>query len=124
MRKRRPFSGGSFGRRKPSSKPAVNTSFASRGVRGLAWFTEEQWPRLVEVSADRAQLAPNHASWLAQAERDFQGLKSIGVSIRKVLVDVEDLAAWCRSNRRPVDADSRPAFVAHELRSGRARILQ
>jgi hypothetical protein len=77
----------------------------------------------MEVSADGLALGKDHASWLAQAEQDFKGLKGIGVTIRKILVDVEDLAAWCRRNRRPVDADARAEYVAEQLRSGRARVL-
>ena len=92
-------------------------------MRGLAWFTAEQWPRLMEVCPDGVTLGRDHASWLAQAEQDLAGLKAIGVTIRKVLVDVEDLTAWCRRNRRPVDADSRAAYVADQLRSGKARFL-
>jgi hypothetical protein len=121
MMKKRGFSrGGSGGRRKPATRTGAGAGTSLRGVRGLAWYTPEQWPRLMEVSADGASLGKDHASWLAQAEQDFKGLKAIGVTIRKILVDVEDLAAWCRRNRRPVDADSRTAYIAEQLRSGRA----
>jgi len=122
MKKRR-FSGSSGGRRKPSTKAPASAATSFRGVRGLAWFTLEQWPRLMEVSSDGAALGKDHASWLAQAEQDFAGLKAIGVTIRKVLVDVDDLASWCRRNRRPVDGDARAAYVADQLRSGKARFL-
>jgi hypothetical protein len=122
MKKRR-FGGSPGGRRKPPSKTTATTGVSMRGVRGLAWFTPEQWPRLMEVSSDGATLGKDHASWLAQAELDFNGLKAIGVTIRKILVDVEDLTAWCRRNRRPVDGDARTAYVADQLRGGRAHFV-
>ncbi len=121
MKKRR--FGSSGGRRRPSTASTSTPSTSLRGVRGLAWFTPEQWPRLMEVSSDRGSLGKDHASWLTQAELDFKGLKAIGVTIRKVLVDVDDLAAWCGRNRRPVDADARTAYVADQLRNGRAHFL-
>jgi hypothetical protein len=77
----------------------------------------------MEVSTDGGSLGKDHASWLAQAEQDFKGLKGIGVTIRKILVDVDDLTAWCLRNRRPVDADARTAYVADQLRSGKAHFL-
>lgn len=122
MKKRR-YSGSPGGRRKPHTKSRTGTSSTLRGVRGLAWFTPEQWPRLVAVCSDAAALGPDHAAWLAQAEQDFKGLKAIGVTIRKVLVDVDDLAAWCSRNRRPVEAGARADYVAEQLRSGRATLL-
>jgi hypothetical protein len=123
MMKKRRFGGSPGGRRKPATKTTASAGTSLRGVRGLAWFTPEQWPRLMEVSADGVALGKDHASWLAQAEQDFKGLKAIGVTIRKILVDVEDLTTWCRRNRRPVDADSRTAYVADQLRSGRAHFI-
>jgi hypothetical protein len=122
MKKRR-FSGSPGGRRKRSTKSTASAGTSLRGVRGLAWFTPEQWPRLMEVSPDGGSLGKDHASWLAQAEQDFKRLKGIGVTIRKILVDVDDLTAWCRGNRRPVDADARTLYVAEQLRSGKAHFL-
>jgi hypothetical protein len=77
----------------------------------------------MQVCVDGASLGPDHASWLAQAERDFQGLKAIGVTIRRVLVDVDDLTAWCSRHRRPVEAGARADYVAEQLRTGRANFL-
>lgn len=109
-------------RRKPTGV-RHSPSEMPRGVRGLAWFLADQWPRLLEVSTDRATLGRDHAAWLVQAEKNYTSLRDVGVQIRKVLVDVDELTAWCAANKLPVDADSRPAFVATLLRTGRARLV-
>ena len=123
MMKKRRFGGSGGGRRKPATKSTASAGSSLRGVRGLAWFTPEQWPMLMAASTDAATLGRDHASWLAQAEQDLAGLKAIGVTIRKVLVDVEDMTAWCKRNRRPADADARAAYVSEQLRTGKARFL-
>jgi hypothetical protein len=93
-------------------------------VRGLPWFAPEQWERLLEISEDRAQLSTDYHTWLANNQQAFDGLGMCGVNIRKVLVDVDELAAWCRANNLRVDADSRPAFVRHLLSTGRAEVVE
>lgn len=125
MRKRRRYNPSARPRRRrPPNKPRVPTSTKFRGARGLPWFAPEQWEQLLEVSADRALLGEDYGKWLAQAEQAFEGLKGCGITIKKVLVDVDELTDWCRQNRLPVDADSRPAYVADLLRTGRAAVVE
>lgn len=93
-------------------------------MRGLAWFAPEQWERLLEVSEDREQLAADYHTWLADNQQAFEGLGKCGVNIRKVLVDVDELTAWCRAHNLRVNADSRPAFVSHLLSTGRAELVE
>ena len=82
---------------------------------GIAWYAPEQWPRLLEVSIDAHHLEKTHGEWLAFAEKQFAELTQKGVPVRKIPVDVVDMAAWCREMGREVDGPGRAAYVVWRL---------
>jgi hypothetical protein len=85
-----------------------------RGV-GIAWFTAESWPRLLEIAADRDDLPPNFEAFERRAGERFDRHVANGLPLEKVLIDVDALAAWCRELGMPVDNPSRSAFAALTL---------
>ena len=85
---------------------------------GVPWFTAEDWPNLLAVAADRATLPDTHAEFEATAGRRFDRLREQGADIRKVVIAVADLVAWCAAARPrplPVDALARAEFAAVTL---------
>ena len=78
---------------------------------GIAWFTREQWQRLTEIADDRNELDETFEQWERNALSALYTLHSQGRSIRKVMVDVETLVAWCRGRGRRVDAAARADYV-------------
>ena len=85
-------------------------------VLGFAWYSRDQWNRLLEVSSDRDQLEDTYEEWKSTAEKRFDELARPGFSIRKVDIDVEELLSWCNSQDRPVDGETRAHFTAMKLR--------
>ena len=88
----------------------------SRVATAIAWYRAEQWPRLLEVATDRAQLERTYDEWQAVAQRALTDFARAGVWVRKVDVDLNELVAWCHSQGRAVDATARSAFAALKLR--------
>ena len=82
---------------------------------GVAWFRREDWARLVEISADREDLETTFEAWEAGAIATMAELRSHGVDVSRVPVDLDRLAIWCRGQGIPVDARSRARFAAEEL---------
>lgn len=78
---------------------------------GFAWFTREQWQRLTEVVDDRNELDDTFEQWERNALTTLHDLESRGHSVRKVLVDVETLVAWCRVRGRRIDGTARADYV-------------
>lgn len=84
---------------------------------GLAWYRPEQWDRLLAVSEDRADLERTHKEWLIGILDLCRQLEQEGVAFERVDVEVEELAAWCRARKAPINSDSRSEYVVDKLRS-------
>ena len=84
-------------------------------VLGVAWYTREQYERLLELANDRDNLEDTFEEWQATAEKMMVQLSRPGVLPRKVHIDVDELVSWCKSNNRPVDGAARTVFVADKV---------
>jgi len=78
---------------------------------GVAWYKPEQWARLLEISEDRDELEKTYKEWVTQAEEQRKILISEGIALKKVVIDVEALLAWCKERRRKVNGSSRTEYV-------------
>jgi hypothetical protein len=83
---------------------------------GFAWFTREQWQRFTEVVDDPDELDDTFEQWERGALAALYKLESRGVSVRKVMVDVDTLVAWCRARGRRVDGAARADYVVALLK--------
>lgn len=83
---------------------------------GFAWFRPDQWTRLREISADRDELEATFAAWESRAAEMLRSLQAQGMNIEKVIVDVEEILAWCKDRGLPFDASARSGYVAELLR--------
>ena len=88
----------------------------SQTVVGVAWYKPEQWERLLEISADRADLESTHAEWERNAVLAMEWHSRGGLRLEKVPVDVEELLQWCLTRNLPVDGETRSLFVTEILR--------
>jgi hypothetical protein len=84
-------------------------------IVGVAWYYTDQWDRLLDVASDRETLEDHHEDWLRSAENAMFEFKRIGLSPKKVYVDIEKLIEWCKSENRPVDSSARAVFVSKLL---------
>ncbi len=82
---------------------------------GIAWFLPDQWERLRTIAIDANQLEDTYQGWLSYAQQQFVLLKSRGLNVRKVFIDVDELVAWCSAKKLPVNGESRSHFVADKL---------
>ena len=83
-------------------------------IMGAAWYRENQWERLKEVSEDRDNLEETWIEWNQAVEKSLQEARSMGLHVEKVDVDIEELIQWCRAKRRPVNAESRASFAGEK----------
>ena len=97
-------------REKKEAKRARKEAQAQLGL-GIAWYSPDQWDRLLELSEDRDQLERTHAQWLVGAESLAGQLASQGATVRKVSVDVDDMHAWCREKDIAFNGAGRAKYV-------------
>ena len=83
---------------------------------GIAWYLPEQWDRLREISADKDSLGDTYENWLARAEKEQAQTIAAGRNVERVIVNVEELDAWCRSRGWVLNQKSRSRFVAYLLK--------
>jgi len=84
---------------------------------GFAWYDRGQWARFRELAADADGLEEDYDAWLTSAERTLATLRSQGLSVERVLVDVEEIAAWCTREGRRYDGKARSEYVAELMRN-------
>ena len=82
---------------------------------GVAWYSREEWGRLLEVSVDRERLEETHGEWLRSARRTLLEMKGQGVRVKKVDVGVDELVQWCRDRNVPVDGEARAKYASVKL---------
>jgi hypothetical protein len=82
---------------------------------GMAWYRPEQWTMLRVLASDPEVLEKTHAEWLNFATKKMEELRKEGIVVRKVDVDVQELAAWCQSRDRVLDGDGRASFVTDKM---------
>ena len=96
-------------KKKSKSEGTVDT------VLGIAWYTREQYERLLKLASDRDNLEDTYEEWQATAEKMMVELSKPGVLPRKVHIDVDELASWRKSHNRQVDGAARTVFVADKV---------
>ena len=82
----------------------------------IAWYKPEQWSRLLDISADRDDLEQTYGEWQLQAEKALADLAKRGGYPEKVVVDTEELLAWCNERGLPVNGESRSRYAAWLLK--------
>jgi hypothetical protein len=97
-------------RKKIAVKPAPKTKV------GIAWYSQEQWQLLLDVSADRYELEPTYAEWKKDAELALQQLLQGGLEVVKVYVKIEELLAWCQSQNITINGQTRSQYAAYKLK--------
>jgi hypothetical protein len=83
---------------------------------GVAWYRQQEWQRLLEVSQDRDDLESTYDEWAAAMPARMAEIQKAGFKPHRIDVAVEDLIAWCRSNGRLLDGAARADYTAHKLR--------
>ena len=74
----------------------------------IAWYSPEQYNRLLEVADDREQIRDTYENWLRGAEKVVQDLP---VRPTIVHIKVDELVRWCQAHKRPVDSEARSEYA-------------
>lgn len=82
---------------------------------GIAWYRPEQWTMLRALASDPEVLEKTYAEWLIFATKKIEELRKRGLLVRKIDVDVQELAAWCQSRDRVLNGEARAKFVTEKM---------
>jgi hypothetical protein len=85
-------------------------------VAGCVWYRREQWDLLHQKAIDPEDLESTYDEWVAQAEKSISDIENLGLTPKKIDIDVVELIRWCASNNRPLDGTARSKFAAEKLR--------
>jgi hypothetical protein len=91
-----------------------------RIVLGVTWYRRKDWPRLMQLIPDREIMQDNFAEWLCEAELMEQDIKATGTTTRRIILDPDELTAWCEARGRQPDAKGRAEYVTEKTRQHEA----
>jgi hypothetical protein len=67
------------------------------------------------LASDPEVLEKTYAEWLNFATKKIEELRKRGLLVRKIDVDVQELAAWCQSRDRVLNGEARAKFVTEKM---------
>jgi len=76
----------------------------------LAWFTPATYA--AHRRLDPAGLPRRFDQWRRRAEEIERIAETQGLTVRRVLLDPQQLAAWCEAHGTDVNSQTRAAFAA------------
>jgi hypothetical protein len=82
---------------------------------GVAWYREADWPRIKKLFPDADQLHETYAEWLKFAEESVKRLARSGMTVERVVIDIDDFLGWCLIHNRARDAKARTEYVTEKL---------
>ena len=85
-------------------------------VIGIAWYRPQDWNRLREIAADPDELEESHGAWLTTVQRVMRRMERDRLRVRKVIIDLDELQAFCRKEGLANTCASRSRFVAEKVR--------
>jgi len=91
-------------------------------IYGVAWFNEEDWPRLLEISEDRDKLEKTHSEWLQHAEFAIKNFENQGIKIQKIHMTPNELLIWCNERNIPVNGEARSGYATFKMQQGENRV--
>lgn len=82
---------------------------------GLLWLTSSSYKRFLEICVDRDRLPESFAEYEKKGVELIREFQKQGRHIEKIMVDPDDLLAWCERQGCEVDADARELFAAFSV---------
>jgi hypothetical protein len=106
----------SMKQRNTKKKYSPKKDSETAAILGIAWYKEEEWSHLLEISADRDELEDTYEEWLHNAEIKLHEMTEVGINLTKVYINLDELQKWCITQGRPLDGSARAVFTAEKLR--------
>jgi hypothetical protein len=103
------------------SNGVIHFFMAEGRVYGIAWYKKHQWEELHNSAEDAGELEDTYEEWLDTAKEAEQRMKSVGLGVERVEVDVPEFLRWCEEQGTSNTASARSLYVAELLgrRGGR-----
>ncbi len=97
-------------------RPYSNQQRRGPAVAHLAWFTPEEYKKLLKAAKKPDVFDPDFETWHNSARERVKKAFSQGERIVKVPVDVDAFVAWCKKLKKEPNPESLDEFA--ELPSG------
>lgn len=81
----------------------------------IAWYKQDQWQLLLDVSVDRDDLEATYVKWEKAAKQALKQIRKRGLDVVRVDVKIVELLDWCQSENVPVNAQARSQYAAYKL---------
>ncbi|MAM95707.1 hypothetical protein [Parvibaculum sp.] len=78
---------------------------------GMAWYTRQDYPRILEIMEDAEKLPPTYFAWSKAAERGKRDLERKGHIVITAIIDPDEFPVWCRARGLNIDAKARIQFA-------------
>lgn len=79
----------------------------------VAVYLPEQYPRLLATAEDARDLEATWQEWYQVLQETRQKLTSLGVHLIDVIVDLDELDAYCQQQGRTNTSSIRAEYAAH-----------
>jgi hypothetical protein len=83
-----------------------------KGISGIPWYTEEDYPKLLSLFEDGKDLPEAFHDWEEQAEGTEQSYRQRGFQVFRVPLEPAKFSAWCKREGLRLNAASRKRFAA------------
>jgi hypothetical protein len=92
--------------------------FMSKSVMklGVAVYLPEQWGQFLASSEDRDELEATWEEWHENLQMRKDELKSQGIELIDVVVDIRELMQYCREKKLPNTGQTRADYVSDKMR--------
>ena len=80
----------------------------AEGVIAMAWYSPATWAQLKAIPEARIEIS--YDEFVRNFERLSQQFAARGVEVEKVVVDVDQMVAWCHRNGYAVDTTGRSIY--------------
>ena len=82
---------------------------------GVAIYTKEDYKRLLEISDDRSTMNDTWAEWNKKKEEMKKNFRSLGIKVKDVKIDLEQLIRYCQLYGLPNNSKTRAQFVQEKM---------
>ena len=89
-----------------------------RMVLGIVWYRREDWDRLRQMFPDRKAMHDSFDDWLLDAEKLEGQLQTCGETTERVIIDPDELGAWCKARGAQPNGKMRARYVTEKTRQG------
>lgn len=85
---------------------------------GIAWYSREDYPRVLDVMDDADKLPRTYDRWRELAEAGEGREKAAGHIVVRAVIEPEEFVAWCRARGLNVDSKARTLFASEVAARG------